>query len=129
MQRAADLHGAFVLQMLSRLNNTCLPLQRRAMSFGKRPFGSCLVSPEGEVLLTHQSVDVVNHSESSLARIAVQHFSLPYLWTCTLYSTWEPCAMRPATIYWANIGRVVFGASNDTLKALTGELLPSELES
>lgn len=39
---------------------------------------------------------------------------------CTLYSTWEPCAMCSATIYWANIGRVVYGASNEELYKLTG---------
>lgn len=74
------------------------------MSFGKRPFGACLAGPTGEVLLTSQSIDVVNHAgeyittfsalpkelnfvfdaESSLARLAVTHFDLPFLWTCTL---------------------------------------------
>lgn len=105
----------------------CIRTQKRAMSFGKRPFGASLVGPDGEVLLTHQSIDVVNHAEATLARLAVTHFSLPYLWTCTLYTTWEPCAMCTYTIYWANIGRIVFGASNDTLMALTGADNPQNL--
>lgn len=101
--------------------NTCLLIQRRAVSFGKRPFGACLVGPDNEtVLLMHQSIDRVNHAESTLARLAASHYSTEYLWTCTLYSTWEPCAMCTATIYWSHIGRVVYAASNEQLAELTG---------
>lgn len=88
----------------------------------KRPFAALLVGPDHTtVLLQHQSVSHVEHAEASLARLAALHYSQPYLWTCTLYSTWEPCAMCAATVYWANIGRVVFGASNEALLALTGQ--------
>ncbi|ORY68699.1 cytidine deaminase-like protein [Pseudomassariella vexata] len=98
-----------------------LTVQRRAVTFGKRPFAAVLVGPDNEtVLLTHQSVDQVNHAESSLARLAYQHYSKDFLWTCTLFSTWEPCGMCTATIYWAHIGRIVFAGSNDQLYELTG---------
>lgn len=33
----------------------------------------------------------------------------------------EPCAMCAGTVYRAGIGRVVYGASEDALRALTGE--------
>ncbi|TVY28395.1 putative cytosine deaminase [Lachnellula hyalina] len=99
----------------------CLEIQRRAVSFGKRPFAALLLAPDHEtVLLMHQSVDQVNHAESSLARLAYCHYPKEYLWTCTLVSTWEPCAMCSATIYWAHIGRVIYAASNEQLAALTG---------
>ncbi|KAH9906851.1 cytidine deaminase-like protein [Xylariomycetidae sp. FL2044] len=98
-----------------------LAVQRRAVGFGKRPFAAALVGPDNEtVLLTHQSVDQVNHAESSLARLAYGHYPKEFLWRCTLFSTWEPCGMCTATLYWAHIGRVVFAASNDQLYALTG---------
>jgi hypothetical protein len=72
----------------------CLGIQRRAVTFGKRPFAACLLGPDNEtVLLMHQSIDQVNHAESSLARLAYSHYSKEYLWRCTLVSTWEPCAM------------------------------------
>ncbi|PMD57324.1 cytidine deaminase-like protein [Hyaloscypha bicolor E] len=101
--------------------NVCLDIQRRAVTFGKRPFAACLLGSDNEtVLLMHQSIDQVNHAESSLARLAYSHYSKAYLWQCTLVSTWEPCAMCSSTIYWAHIGRVVYAASNEQLAQLTG---------
>jgi tRNA(Arg) A34 adenosine deaminase TadA len=38
----------------------------------------------------------------------------------TLYSSAEPCAMCAGAIYWAGIGRVVFGLTERDLKGLTG---------
>ncbi|KAK8041998.1 cmp deaminase [Apiospora rasikravindrae] len=98
-----------------------LAVQRRAVAFGKRPFAAVLLGPDNEtVLLSHQSVDQVNHAESSLARLAYCHYDKAFLWRCTLVSTWEPCGMCTATIYWAHIGRIVFAGSNDQLYELTG---------
>lgn len=77
-----------------------LAVQQRAVTFGKRPFAAVLVGPDNEtVLLSHQSVDQVNHAESSLARLAYCHYDKAFLWQCTLVSTWEPCGMCTATIY------------------------------
>lgn len=74
--------------------NACLEVQRRAVTQGKRPFAAVLLGPDNEtVLLSHQSIDQVNHAESSLARLAYSHYKKEYLWRCTLISTWEPCAM------------------------------------
>ena len=98
-----------------------LDVQRRAVTFGKRPFAAVLLAPDNEtVLLTHQSVNQVNHAESSLARLAYTHYSKEFLWTCTLVSTWELCAMCTSTTYWAHIGRIVYAATNDQLYELTG---------
>ena len=80
--------------------HAALTVQRRAVTMGKRPFAAVLLGPDNEtVVLTHQSIDQVNHAESSLARLAYTHYTKPYLWQCTLVSTWEPCAMCTSTLY------------------------------
>ena len=94
---------------------------KRAMANGHHPFGALLVAPDGETVLAEQcNVDTVNHAESVLARMAAQNYSPDYLWKCTLVTTFEPCAMCAATSYWANIGHVVYGASEEKLLGLTG---------
>ena len=95
---------------------------RRAMAMGRHPFGAVLVAPDGDTVLAEQgNIDTVNHAESTLARTAAANYSGSYLAQCTLVTTFEPCAMCAGTIYWAGIGRVVYGAEETALLALTGD--------
>ena len=55
-----------------------------------------------------------------MVRTAWNNFSPEYLWGCTLYTTFEPCVMCTGTMYWANVGRVVYGAAEKRLLELTG---------
>ncbi|KAK5444290.1 hypothetical protein LTS15_010405 [Exophiala xenobiotica] len=100
----------------------CLDLQNTATKFHeKRPFAALLLAPDNTTtLLTHYSISHVQHAEAELARLASIHFSQRYLAACTLVSTWEPCAMCTGTLYWSNIGRLVYGASEEKLNELTG---------
>ena len=94
---------------------------KRAMANGHHPFGAVLIAPDGETVLAEQcNVDTINHAESVLACTAALNYSTEYLWQCTLVTTFEPCAMCAATAYWANIGCVVYGASEEELLAQTG---------
>ncbi|MBT9550841.1 MAG: nucleoside deaminase [Hydrogenophaga sp.] len=94
---------------------------QRAASMGRHPFGALLVAPDGETVLAEQgNIDTVNHAESTLARTAADNWPGAYLAQCTLVTTFEPCAMCTGTVYWANIGRIVYGASEEALLALTG---------
>ncbi|EMC96295.1 hypothetical protein BAUCODRAFT_33638 [Baudoinia panamericana UAMH 10762] len=98
----------------------CLVIQRRGVENGKQPFAAVLVASDNEtILLSHSNIDHVNHAESCLARLAARHYSQAFLWQCTLYTTWEPCAMCTATCYWANIGRIMYAASEEQLMQLT----------
>jgi len=91
------------------------------MTLGRHPFGALLVAPDGETVLAEQgNINTVHHAEATLARHASLNFSREYLWDCMLVTTFEPCAMCAATAYWANIGHVVYGASEEALLALTG---------
>ena len=93
---------------------------REAAAEGHHPFGAVLVGPDDTILRSQGNVDTVRHAETELARRAAAEYDREYLWRCTLVSTFEPCAMCAGTIYWANIGRVVYGAEESTLLALTG---------
>ncbi len=94
---------------------------REAMEAGHHPFGALLVAPDGRTELLRQgNVDSVNHAESVLAREAARRFDADTLWHCTLVTTVEPCAMCAGTQYWAHIGRLVYGMTEQRLLQLTG---------
>ncbi|MEM1222887.1 MAG: nucleoside deaminase [Verrucomicrobiota bacterium] len=91
------------------------------MESGKHPFGAVLVGPDGEEILMEQgNVNTVKHAESELARAAAERYDEDFLWNCTLVTNFEPCVMCTGTIYWANIGRIVYGATEEALLGLTG---------
>lgn len=92
-----------------------------AKAAGRHPFGAVLVGPDGvEVLLRQGNEGTVRHAETELARRAAAQFEADFLAGCTLATNFEPCAMCAGAIYWANIGRVVYGVSEARLLELTG---------
>lgn len=99
---------------------------RRARDGGDHPFGAVLADADGRVVMeqgngyTSEGGDRTAHAERILASRAARAFSSAVLSTYTLYSSAEPCAMCAGAIYWAGIGRVVFGQSEKNLKAMTG---------
>ncbi len=93
----------------------------RAMGEGRHPFGAVLLGPDHETVLAEQgNLGTVNHAEAVLARSVSAQYSAEFLWSCSLVTTFEPCAMCAGTAYWAHIGRIVYGASESALLALTG---------
>ena len=103
---------------LRRANDVAL----RAMAMGRHPFGALLLAPGGDTVLAEQgNIDTVNHAESTLARTAAANYPGAYLAQCTLVTTFEPCAMCAGPVYWAGIGRVLYGAEESALLALTGD--------
>jgi tRNA(Arg) A34 adenosine deaminase TadA len=99
---------------------------QRARRNGNHPFGAILVGPAGEVLMEVENGfmperDMTGHAERLLATQASKRYDPEFLAACTLYSSAEPCAMCAGAIYWAGIGRIVFGMSERQLKTLTGD--------
>jgi tRNA(Arg) A34 adenosine deaminase TadA len=99
---------------------------RRARTRGNHPFGAILASAAGEVLIEAENGflpdhDMTAHAERLLATQASKQFGGDVLAGCTLYTSSEPCAMCAGAIYWAGIGRVVFGLSERRLKTMTGD--------
>jgi tRNA(Arg) A34 adenosine deaminase TadA len=98
---------------------------KRARANGNHPFGAVLVSGLGQVLLEIENGfmpdrDMTGHAERLLATEASKKYAANVLSHCTIYSSAEPCAMCAGAIYWAGIGRLVYGLSEHRLKAITG---------
>ena len=98
---------------------------RRAMTHGNHPFGAVLVDQNGNVLLEAENGympahDGTAHAERLLATLACTTLSADVLKTATLYSSAEPCAMCAGAMYWAGIGRLVYGLSEHRLREFTG---------
>ena len=93
---------------------------REASTHGHHPFGCVLVGPDDRILMRQGNIDVVRHAETELCRRAAAAYPADYLWTSTLVTTFEPCAMCTGTLYWANIGALVYGVEETKLLALTG---------
>ncbi len=108
---------AQVVALLRKANRVA----EASLAHGHHPFGALLVGPDHETVWLEQgNVDSVNHAESVLAREAARRFTQAQLWGCTLVTTVEPCAMCAGTQYWAHIGRVVYGMSEQRLLHITG---------
>jgi tRNA(Arg) A34 adenosine deaminase TadA len=97
-----------------------------ACARGDHPFGAILVGPDGAILIEQgngfasEGRDRTAHAERMLASLASRRYDASFLAACTLYSSAEPCAMCAGAIYWAGIGRLVYGQSEAGLKAMTG---------
>ena len=98
---------------------------RRAKSHGNHPFGAILVDQDRRILIEMENGympahDATAHAERLLATQACTTLGPDVLRHATLYSSAEPCAMCAGAIYWAGIGRLVYGLSERRLRAITG---------
>jgi tRNA(Arg) A34 adenosine deaminase TadA len=98
---------------------------RRAHTHGNHPFAAILVDRQHSVLIESEngympSRDGTAHAERLLATQACTTLNPDILRHATLYSSAEPCAMCAGAIYWAGIGRLVYGLSEHRLRAVTG---------
>jgi tRNA(Arg) A34 adenosine deaminase TadA len=98
---------------------------KRARAKGSHPFGAILVDDNGSVLIESENGympdrDMTAHAERLLATAASKAHDPAFLACCTVYVSAEPCAMCAGAIYWAGIGRVVFGLTERELKRFTG---------
>ncbi len=100
-------------------------LADEAVAEGNHPFGAVLVSADGVVLAEGKNSHSIDrgpgHAEANLARDAARRFDIETLRGATLYTSVEPCSMCAGTIYWAEIGTVVFGMTERRLGELTGD--------
>lgn len=121
IQRTISMNKKLDIQYLER----SIELAEEAVKEGNHPFGALLVSARGEILAEGKNNFLIDkgpgHAETNLAREAARRFDSETLLNATLYTSVEPCSMCSGTIYWANIGAVVFGMTEKRLGELTGD--------
>lgn len=108
-----------------RLMRAAYAVAKKAMDEGSHPFGAILVGPDGAVLMEQGNGflphhDMTAHAERVLMTRASQTWRPDFLKGCTMYTSAEPCAMCAGAAYWAGIGRIVYGLSEEQLKTITG---------
>ena len=92
-------------------------LQEAELAFKKRevPVGAVIVMNDKIIARAHNLTETLNdvtaHAEMQAFTAAADFLGGKYLKECTLYVTLEPCQMCAGASYWAQLGKIVYGAS------------------
>lgn len=93
-----------------------LTLAEEAADNGEIPVGALVVCRNRIIAKarnqTEQLKDVTAHAEIMAITSASQYLGSKYLPDCTMYVTLEPCVMCAGALFWAQLGRLVIGASD-----------------
>ena len=88
-----------------------------AAAAGEIPVGAIVVSNDRIIARGHNQTallnDVTAHAEIIALTATANHLGDKYLHDCTLYVTLEPCVMCAGALAWAQVSRIVYGASDD----------------
>ena len=89
----------------------------KAADRGEVPVGAVVVCRDRIIARSHNLTETLNdvtaHAEMQAITAAANFLGGKYLTDCTLYVTVEPCVMCAGAIAWAQLGRLVFGASDE----------------
>ncbi|MGX8712829.1 MAG: nucleoside deaminase [bacterium] len=89
---------------------------RKAEAEGEIPVGAVVVSGDSIIARAHNQTellhDVTAHAEMLAVTAAADYLGAKYLTGCTLYVTLEPCVMCAGALGWAQLERIVYGASD-----------------
>lgn len=90
---------------------------QRAAERGEVPVGAVVVCHDRIIARSHNLTETLNdvtaHAEMQAITAAANYLGGKYLTDCTLYVTVEPCVMCAGAIAWSQMGRLVFGASDE----------------
>ena len=88
-----------------------------AFDKGEVPVGALVVVDNKIIARTHNLTellhDVTAHAEMQAITSAANFLGGKYLIGCTLYVTLEPCQMCAGALYWSQVSKIVFGATDD----------------
>ncbi|TDC58353.1 nucleoside deaminase [Actinomadura sp. KC345] len=106
--------------------NRCVELAAEALESGDEPFGSVLVSADGEVLFEDRNRtadgDRTRHPEFEIARWAARNLAADELPAATVFTSGEHCPMCSAAHGWVDLGRIVYIHSSAQVAAWRSEL-------
>lgn len=89
---------------------------KQAFEEGEVPVGAIIVCRDRIIArahnLTERLTDVTAHAEMQAITAAANALGGKYLTDCTLYVTVEPCVMCAGALAWAQLSRIVYGASD-----------------
>ena len=89
---------------------------KQAFEEGEVPVGAVIVCRDRIIArahnLTERLTDVTAHAEMQAITAAANALGGKYLTDCTLYVTVEPCVMCVGALAWAQLSRIVYGASD-----------------
>jgi tRNA(adenine34) deaminase len=94
-------------------------LQEAEVAFekGEIPVGAIIVIEDRIIARSHNLTELLNdvtaHAEMQAITSAANFLGGKYLTNCTLYVTLEPCQMCAGALYWSQIAKIVYGASDD----------------
>lgn len=84
---------------------------------GEIPVGAVIVVADRIIARAHNLTETLNdvtaHAEMQAITAAANFLGGKYLIDCTLYVTLEPCQMCAGALYWSQLSRIVYGASDD----------------
>lgn len=90
---------------------------RKAADADEIPVGAVVVAGDDIIGRAHNQTellhDVTAHAEILAISAATENLGAKYLTDCTLYVTLEPCVMCAGALGWAQVGRIVYGASDE----------------
>ena len=88
-----------------------------AFDDGEIPVGAVVVSGNKIIARAYNQTerlnDVTAHAEMLALTAAANYLGGKYLTDCTLYVTLEPCNMCAGALYWGQLKKLVFGASDE----------------
>jgi tRNA(adenine34) deaminase len=81
------------------------------------PVGAVVVIKDKIIARAHNLTETLNdvtaHAEMQAFTAAADFLGGKYLRECTMYVTLEPCQMCAGASYWAQLGRLVYGAADE----------------
>ena len=99
---------------------------RKANEKGEVPVGAVIVWSNRVIARAHNLTETLNdvtaHAEMQAITSAANATGGKYLNECTLYVTLEPCIMCAGALFWSQISRVVYGASDPKRGYNTGNV-------